>query len=721
MKTATKIISAFGVVLGLVLVLGVVSQASTQRLGAIIEDYESRKLPSTTDLWALRQAETAVRANAGVLANPYMKGEQRAEAMKRMAAARKRVAQGEKDYAARPHGKETTALWEDYQPHAVRWERDFAALDQALREREQAAGAPEAQQAELDRKVEQAYSALTATATLGQAALNKVLAQTAQGAAALRVEADQTTQTVRITLWSTVALIALTLLAMGAILSRSISGVIRGLLAEGNRVTEAVLAGKLQTRGEVKAVGPEFQPIIAGVNKTVDAFVTPIRMTAEYVERISKGDVPEKITDAYEGDFDLIKQSLNRCIGAVSGLIKDTNGLVEAAVAGELDTRADPARHEGDFRKIVDGVNKTLDAVLAPIQEAAAVLDQLAQRDLRPRMTGDYRGQHARIKESLNATAAALHDALAQVANGADQVSSASGQIAATSQSLAQGASEQASSLEETTAALESMASVTRHAADNAQQANGLATTARAAATDGAVAMEQMSGAMSKIRASAESTSQIIKDINEIAFQTNLLALNAAVEAARAGEAGRGFAVVAEEVRSLALRSKEAANKTEALIRESVKQAGEGETTSRHVSGKLGEIVGVIGKVNDIVAEIAASSKEQAVGIDQVTRAVGQMDQVVQQNAASSEEASSSAEELSGQAEELAATVGSFQLDRVQNRATGRIAAPTLRTTSARNEAKVLSPPGGRSNGKANGHAGVQLIAKDVIPLDGDA
>jgi methyl-accepting chemotaxis protein len=176
--------------------------------------------------------------------------------------------------------------------------------------------------------------------------------------------------------------------------------------------------------------------------------------------------------------------------------------------------------------------------------------------------------------------------------------------------------------------------------------------------------MEQMSGAMSKIRASAESTSQIIKDINEIAFQTNLLALNAAVEAARAGEAGRGFAVVAEEVRSLALRSKEAANKTEALIRESVKQAGEGESTSRHVSGKLGEIVGVIGKVNDIVAEIAASAREQATGIEQVTKAVDQMDQVVQQNAANSEEASSSAQELSGQAEELAATVGAFQLDR---------------------------------------------------------
>jgi methyl-accepting chemotaxis protein len=173
-----------------------------------------------------------------------------------------------------------------------------------------------------------------------------------------------------------------------------------------------------------------------------------------------------------------------------------------------------------------------------------------------------------------------------------------------------------------------------------------------------------MQGARGKIRASAESTSQIIKDINEIAFQTNLLALNAAVEAARAGEAGRGFAVVAEEVRSLALRAKEAAMKTEGLIRESVKQAGEGEATARQVAGKLGEIVGGIGKVSDLVSEIAASARTQSGGIDQVSRAVTEMDKVTQQNASSSEESSSAASELSAQAEELAAMVGAFQLER---------------------------------------------------------
>ena len=299
---------------------------------------------------------------------------------------------------------------------------------------------------------------------------------------------------------------------------------------------------------------------------------------------------------------------------------------------------------------------------MAPVNEASLVLDKLSQRDLRARMAGEYQGEHARIKESVNAAGAALHDALAQVAQAADQVSSASTQIAASSQAVASGASEQAASLAETTSSLETVTGMAKQTMDSAQQANQLAQSARAAANDGSAAVEQMQGAMGKIKASAEGTSQIIRDINEIAFQTNLLALNAAVEAARAGEAGRGFAVVAEEVRSLALRSKEAATKTEVLIRQSVKEAGEGEVTAKHVAGKLLEIAGGVSKVSAIVAEIAAAAKAQSTGIEQVARAVTEMDKVTQQNAASAEESSSAASELSGQSEELAAMVGAFQL-----------------------------------------------------------
>lgn len=439
---------------------------------------------------------------------------------------------------------------------------------------------------------------------------------------------------------------------------------LKALIIDTNTLSKAAVEGKLGTRADANKHQGDFRKIVQGVNDTLDAVIGPLNVAARYVDDISKGNLPPKITDNYNGDFNTIKLNLNQCIEAINTLVSDTDMLVKSAIEGKLTTRADATRHQGEFRKIVKGVNTTLDSVMAPIDEAAQVLERLSQRDLRVRVKGNYQGDHAKIKESINATGEALHDALLRVAMAVDQVSSASGQIASSSQNVADGASQQASALEETASSLESMGAMTKRSADNAQQANGLAQIARSAATEGAVAMEQMSSAMTKIRASAEGTSQIIKDINEIAFQTNLLALNAAVEAARAGEAGRGFAVVAEEVRSLALRSKEAAMKTEELIKESVRQAEEGEITSKGVTTKLGEIVTGVSKVTDIVAEISASAKEQASGIEQVNRAVMDMNKVTQQNAANSEESSSAAAELSSQSEELASMIGGFQLAR---------------------------------------------------------
>jgi methyl-accepting chemotaxis protein len=355
----------------------------------------------------------------------------------------------------------------------------------------------------------------------------------------------------------------------------------------------------------------------------------------------------------------------NRSVGRIlGGLHDEAERLVNSAVEGRLSVRAESEKVHFEFAAVINGFNRMLDAVMAPVSEASTVLEQLSRRDLTARVKGEYQGDHARIKEAVNQTASALHESLSQVASAVDQVSAASGEIASSSQTVADGASQQASSLEETSSALESMSAMSKRTADNASQANALAQTAKGAASSGSESVVQMSEAMAKIKASAEGTSQIIKDINEIAFQTNLLALNAAVEAARAGEAGRGFAVVAEEVRSLALRSKEAAMKTEELIRESVRQAGEGESMSAEVSDKLNEILQGIEKVNGIVNEISASAKEQSSGVDQINRAVADMNKVTQQNAANSEESSSAAAELSSQAEELAAMVSSFQLSR---------------------------------------------------------
>jgi len=490
------------------------------------------------------------------------------------------------------------------------------------------------------------------------------------------------------------------------------------LVADAVMLSKAAVDGKLATRADASKHHGDYRKVVQGVNDTLDAVIGPLNVTAKYVDSISKGEIPAKIVDNYNGDFNLIKNNLNQCIEAVNMLVGDALMLAQAAVEGKLTTRADATKHSGDFKRIVQGVNQTLDAILEPINEAAGVLEKLSQRDLRVRVKGNYNGDHAKIKESVNATGEALHDALLRVAVAVDQVSSASGQIASSSQSVADGASQQASALEETSSSLESMSAMTKRSADNAQQANGLAQTAKGAATEGASAMEQMGTAMTKIRASAEGTSQIIKDINEIAFQTNLLALNAAVEAARAGEAGRGFAVVAEEVRSLALRSKEAAMKTEVLIKESVRQAEEGEVTAKGVSTKLGEIVTGVTKVTDIVAEISASAKEQAGGIDQVNRAVTEMNKVTQQNAANSEESSSAAAELSSQSEELAAMIGAFQLARQTSGASHQLGAAKVDKRLSTSRAPQRTNGKNGNNGK-NGSS--SLKPEDVIPLEEEA
>ena len=265
---------------------------------------------------------------------------------------------------------------------------------------------------------------------------------------------------------------------------------------------------------------------------------------------------------------------------------------------------------------------------------------------------------------------------------GAEQTSSGSNQVSSASQSLAEGAAEQASSLEEVSSSLEEMASMTRQNADNADQANKLSEDASGAAEKGNDSIKRMTEAMDKISQSAEETSKIIKTIDEIAFQTNLLALNAAIEAARAGEAGKGFAVVAEEVRNLAQRAGEAARNTSDLIEGSVKNTRNGVEITEDLTKAFGEIVDGSGKVTNLVGEIAAASKEQAQGIDQVNVAVNQMDKITQQNASNAEESASAAEEMSSQAstlnemvEQLVGLVGGNVVDSLSSNASRHHAA----------------------------------------------
>ncbi len=243
------------------------------------------------------------------------------------------------------------------------------------------------------------------------------------------------------------------------------------------------------------------------------------------------------------------------------------------------------------------------------------------------------------------------------VTNASNQVNSAAEQIAASSQALAGATSEQAAGLEETASSLEEMANMNRQNAENAEKAEHLVKETITLAEQGGTAMGRMGSAIGDIKNSSDQTAKIIKTIDEIAFQTNLLALNAAVEAARAGDAGRGFAVVAEEVRNLAQRSAVAAKDTNELIESSQGKAEVGVKVAGEVENSLSEIQSSIMKINDLVRNVAAASKEQSGGIDQVNMAVSQMDNATQSNAANAEQTSSTSEELSAQAQELNAMI----------------------------------------------------------------
>jgi len=298
--------------------------------------------------------------------------------------------------------------------------------------------------------------------------------------------------------------------------------------------------------------------------------------------------------------------------------VKQTQLTVKAAIEGDLSARIPIGGKTGEIESLCRGVNAMLDNTV----------------DLVRRVQG----------------------AAAEVQTGAEEISR--GNL-----NLSQRTEQQASSLEETASSMEEMTSTVKQTADNAGQANQLAMAARQQAEKGGAVVNSAITAMGSINEASKKIADIIGVIDEIAFQTNLLALNAAVEAARAGEQGRGFAVVATEVRNLAGRSATAAKEIKALIQDSVARVDAGAKLVDESGRTLDDIVSAVKKVTDIVAEIAAASREQSSGIEQVNKAVMQMDQTTQQNAALVEEASAASQAIVEQAQALNVMIARYRID----------------------------------------------------------
>ncbi|WP_416307341.1 methyl-accepting chemotaxis protein [Neptunicella sp. SCSIO 80796] len=297
------------------------------------------------------------------------------------------------------------------------------------------------------------------------------------------------------------------------------------------------------------------------------------------------------------------------------------------------------------------------------IIEIKRILLHLSEGDLTNSIEQEFEGEFKELGEAINSFIEELTSTISQINMAAITINSASSEIAQGNADLSNRTEQQASSLEETASSMEQLTGTVRLNAENANQANGLASEASAVANEGGKLIQQVVDTMSSINDSSQKISDIIGVIDGIAFQTNILALNAAVEAARAGEQGRGFAVVASEVRTLAQRSANAAKDIKELISDSVSKIENGNQLVNQSGDTMQKVVNSIKRVNDIMAEIAAASAEQASGIDEIGKAVTQMDEVTQQNAALVEQAAAAAESLQSQAEQLASRVALFKLD----------------------------------------------------------
>ena len=313
---------------------------------------------------------------------------------------------------------------------------------------------------------------------------------------------------------------------------------------------------------------------------------------------------------------------------------------------------------------LAEAMRVTEASIAGYIEDISEKLGQMAEGDMRVAITKDYIGDYQPIRSALLLIAESLNRTLSNIYSTAEQVSVGAEQVAAASQSLASGASEQAASLEGLTVSVISVAQEADQNVVHVKEAAGYVSQAADGIENGNRQMQKLAAAMEEIRQTSRQITEIAGAMEDIAFQTNILSLNAAVEAARAGSAGKGFAVVAEEVRSLSLKSAEAAKQTGELIEKSAQAITAGSRMTAETAGILREVAEEAGLMRESIGQIELASSKQADAIEKINTGLSQISDVVQTNAATAQESSASSEELAAQAQLLKEEVGRFKLNR---------------------------------------------------------
>lgn len=421
-------------------------------------------------------------------------------------------------------------------------------------------------------------------------------------------------------------------------------------------------AGAIRYRMDASAFPGDFGRMVQATNSLVESHVEVELLMAEVMQRYAIGDLSRDLPD-YPGE----KSTLTRTLAAVKQSLMAINAqideLARAACAGDFSMRGDAAAFQFQFKAMVEHLNGMMASSQASIADVSDVLRAISHGDLTARMNGEYDGVFARMRDDANTTTAQLTGIVQGIQAAADSINNAAQELAAGNNDLSRRTEQQAANLEEAAASMEELTSTVRQNAELARQADSEAHAAGAAVRETEQAMAQMASVMGEIDQSSARISEISTVIDGIAFQTNILALNAAVEAARAGEQGRGFAVVASEVRTLAQRAGVAAKEIKELIEDAAAKVKSGLAVTVESEAAIARVAQASSRTTQLMSDIAAASKEQAAGIEQVNQVVVQMDQVTQQNAALVEEATAASRALEEQAHALTTSVAVFKVE----------------------------------------------------------
>ena len=337
--------------------------------------------------------------------------------------------------------------------------------------------------------------------------------------------------------------------------------------AEIQRLAAAVRRGQLDARADATGFQGEDAATVTAINEMLDGLVAPLRVAAGAIDELSHGRIPRFMLDEQVGQDNELKRNLNTLLATLYGMHHETRHLVANIRQGKLRCRGNDWDYEGIWRELIAGVNSALDEVIAPVNEASAILGRLASYDLAARMRGRYRGDHAEIKKAMNLTAESLHNAIAQVSETVTVVTEVGADISQSSLAVSAGAAEQERQIAQATEQLQLISETSSQATLSVHEAQRNAREAAEVIARSKDAMAQMLTTMGDIVSSADNMSVIIQTIDAIAKETDTLSSSASDKAKTVRSSANGFSVVAATIGDLSERCETAVQGLRSLRR----------------------------------------------------------------------------------------------------------------------------------------------------------